>query len=213
MKYIKMLGLAAVAAAALTAFLGAGTASATVLCETNATSNCGAAWHVNGNTNLVFSAETSIALRGPLGIIISTCTASTVEGLTTTGSSGTTVSGNITKLTFENCNRATTVSSSTTGSLEVHHLAGTDNGTVTSSDTTVLIHEVPSPFPSTCAYLTNATDIGTLTGKDHPGNLTLGTPTFDIAATIPTETSGCPNGTWEGKYKYTGITPFNVSAS
>ena len=33
MRYVKMLGLAAIAAAALTAIIGAGTASATVLCE------------------------------------------------------------------------------------------------------------------------------------------------------------------------------------
>jgi hypothetical protein len=34
MKYLKMLGLAAIAAMGLMAFLGASTASATVLCET-----------------------------------------------------------------------------------------------------------------------------------------------------------------------------------
>jgi hypothetical protein len=35
MKHLKMLGLAALAAAALTALIGAGTASATVLCKNN----------------------------------------------------------------------------------------------------------------------------------------------------------------------------------
>ena len=39
MKHLKMLGLALLAAAALTALLGAGTASATELCSTN-TSPC-----------------------------------------------------------------------------------------------------------------------------------------------------------------------------
>jgi hypothetical protein len=86
----------------------------------------------------------------------------------------------------------------------IAHISGTDNGTVTSNDTTVTITGVPSPFPSTCRYLTANTDIGTLTGS-------LTAPTFDISATIPSETEGCPNGTWSGHYLYTGSTPFIVS--
>lgn len=47
MKYLKMLGLAAVAAMALTAFAGVGSASATggVLCE-NTTDHCTEKWTV-----------------------------------------------------------------------------------------------------------------------------------------------------------------------
>lgn len=40
MKYLKMLSLAAVAAGALMAIVGVGTASATTLCENNTTTGC-----------------------------------------------------------------------------------------------------------------------------------------------------------------------------
>jgi len=204
MKYLKMIGLAAIAAAALTAFLGAGTASATVLCETNVTSGCGTAWDVNSGTPLTFSAEGSTTLTGPFGEVIATCTGSTVAGNTTSAGGAGTVTGNITSLSFTGCNRPVEVNTATTGTLEVHSIAGKDNGTVTSNDTTVSITEIP--FFGTCRFLTNNTDIGTLTGS-------LSEPTFDIAATIPSETSFCPSGTWEGSYRYTGTTKFIVGAS
>jgi hypothetical protein len=220
MKYIKMLGLAAIAAAALTAILGAGTASATTLCENSTTTGC--AKHVNSNTTIKFTAEDSIKLLGPFSIIIDTCTASTVEGPTTsTGNdTGGAVTGTITTLTFGNCTRPTTVSSTGTfetpggakdvsyGTMSISNIAGSDNGTVTSSGATVTVHEVPNIIgnPPTCAYTTNNTDLGTLTGSTTA-------PTFDISATISTETSGCPSGTWSGHYSYTGSTPFIVSAS
>ena len=208
MKYIKMLGLAAIAAAALTAILGAGTASATVLCEVTPAPNthCGSANHVKSGTELDFSLETgtSALLKGPFGETIATCTASTVKGkTTTTGSTTETVKGNVESLTFTSCNRPVTVVSG--GSLEVHHESGSDNGTVTSSGATVEIHNVP--LFGTCKYITNNTDIGTLTGKSSAG----GAPTFHIGATITSE-NGCPTGAWSGKYEYTGSTPFDVAA-
>ncbi len=205
MKYLKILGLAAIAAAAQTASLGAGTASATVLCETNVTSNCGTGWHVKTGTELNFSAAGSIILTGPFGEVITTCSQSTVKGNTTsTGSASTTVTVNITTLSFNLCNRAVQVNTATTGTLEVHQIANTDNGTVTSNDSTWTIMNIP--FLGTCRYLTNNTDIGKISGS-------LAGPTFDIAASILSETSGCPSGTWEGSYEYTGVTNFIVGAS
>jgi hypothetical protein len=207
MKYLKMLGLAAVAAAAMTAILGAGTASATTLCENNQTTGC--TKHVANETELDFSLEpeTVATLTDSFGIPIVECKASTVKGKTTsTGSSTTTVEGNITSLSFTECTREVHVNTKTTGTLEIHHKAGTDDGTVTSNDTTVSITNVP--FLGTCRYLTNNTDIGTLFGSLGDTD-----PTFEINALIPTETSGCPNGRWEGSYEYTGTTTFIVAAS
>ena len=208
MKYIKMLGLAAIAAAALAALLGAGTASATVLCEVTPAPNthCGATNHVKSGTELDFSLEsgTSTLLKGPFGETIATCTESTVKDkTTTTGSTTETVKGEVKALSFTSCNRPVTVVSG--GSLEVHHESGFDNGTVTSSGATIEIHNVP--LLGTCKYTTNATDIGTLTGKSPAG----GPPTFHIGATITSE-NGCPTGAWSGKYVYTGSTPFDVVA-
>ena len=209
MKHVKMLGLAVVAAAALMAFVGAGTASATKLCESGQTTACVTA--VGSGKTLKFSAEETVKLTGPFSLLIDTCLKSTVEGPTTSagGGAGVPVTGSVEVLTFEECTRPTTVGPK--GTLSVSSIAGTDNGTVSSSGATVTIHEIPG-F-GTCSFITAAagTDIGTLTGS------TTKAATFDIAATIPSETSGCPSGTWSGKYIATeaaGTTPiYTVSAS
>jgi hypothetical protein len=212
MKCLKMLGLAAIIAAGLIAFLGASRASATTLCRNTppAGTHCESGSDVAKGTELDFSIDpkASVILTDPFGGVIDTCTTSTVAGAT--GNTGTTtepVAGAIGTLTFGTvatpCTRTVTVVAK--GSLEVHHIAGTDNGTVTSSGTTVIIHNVP--LFGECQYSTSATDIGTLTGTGTTG----GAPTFDISATITSE-NGCPKGAWEGSYVYTGSTNFNVAA-
>jgi hypothetical protein len=207
MKYLKMLGLAAIAAMAFMAFIGAGTASATALCETTPATgtDCPLEWKVLNEAKLDFSNEETVVLTGPFGETIDTCAISTVEGeVTETGGTEKTVKGKITKLVWEGCTRPTTTIA--LGELEVHHELGTDNGTVTSTGTTVRIENVP--LFGTCNYATNATDIGTLTGTTSRGGKD---PTFDIAATISSE-ANCPKGTWEGSYVYTGTTTFDVVA-
>jgi hypothetical protein len=211
MKYLKMLGLAAIAAMALMA-IGAGTASATKLCEENKQTGC--ITHVLKGSLLPFTSESTTTWTNAFGGVVAECKHSLVEGpTTTTGSSTETVKVNISKLQFTECNHpVTTTNTDTTtilGSLEVHAIAGTKVGTVKSTGTTVTIDE--SPF-GTCHFLTNLTDIGTLIGKDDPNSKTPGTPTLLVKASIPSENCGF-NGTWEGSYKYTGATPFNVSES
>jgi len=212
MKYLKMLGLAAVAAMALMAIVGAGTASATKLCEQNVETGCTS--HVLKGSTLAFEAEGTTTLTGPFGEVVDKCKKSTVSGpTTTTGSATETVKGEIKTLTFTECDHpVTTVNTSgvaVLGTLEVHKIASSKNGTVTSNGTTVTLHET---LFGTCHFLTNNTDIGTLRGKDDASNTTPGTPTFLISAKIPSENCGF-SGTWEGSYKYTGTTPFNVSDS
>ena len=102
MKYLKMLGLAAVAAMALMAF-GAGTASATKLCSTN----------TNPCTGTVYGKGTAIKTQLQAGTIANlttstgnvTCTTSSIEGKTTSGGGGTgvPVEGEITSLKFSSC--------------------------------------------------------------------------------------------------------------
>jgi hypothetical protein len=215
MKYLKMLGLAAVAAMAVMAFIGAASASATVLCENTPAAGTDCSNTVAQNTVIDFSVEknTSAILTGPFGEVIDTCTGSTSKGkLSNAGSTTTTVSGSQEvaaggELTFTGCTKPTTVI--TGGTIEVHHITGTDNGTVTSSGATVIIHNT---LFGECAYKTSNTDIGTITGRTSTG----AQPTFDIKATIPAEKSNsgitCPNGTWEGSYEYTGTTLFDVAA-
>jgi hypothetical protein len=202
MKTLKMLILAVTVAVATMAILGAGTASATKLCENNQTTNC--TNDVFKGTVLKFTAENSIKTFGPFGLLIETCTSSTIEGpiTSTGGEEGVAVTMNVTTLDFSGCTRPVTVVSG--GALSIQHIAGTDNGTVTSTGLTKIVHEIPG-F-GTCAFVTNNTDIGTLTGN-------LNAPIIDIAASIPSETSGCPTDTWGGQYIYTGLTPFIVSTN
>jgi hypothetical protein len=205
MRYLQTLG-AAIAVAALTAIIGAGTASATKLCENNQTSGCTSAT-VSGSS-FKFTAEDSVKWTGPFGIPINTCTSSTMEGSTTSsgGGAGVSVTGNLTVLTFSSCSHPTTVQ--TGGTLSIASISGTDNGSITSSGTTVTIHEIPNIIgnPPTCSYVTSGSSIGPLTGS-------LTAPTIDVQVSLNAGIMGCPIVTWEGHYKYTGSTPSIVSAS
>jgi hypothetical protein len=125
--------------------------------------------------------------------VIDTCAESTVTGTqNNNGGPGVDVTSTLTTLTLGKCTRPTTVISPGTGSLR--WIAGTDNGTLTTSGTTVTVHEIPNIVgnPATCAYVTEKTPIGTATG----GNV----GTLDLSATITSETANCPNGTLSGHY-------------
>jgi hypothetical protein len=198
MKYLRMLGLAAIAASALTALVGVGSASAVTLCEEPATTEC--KLHVNAGATIDFSAEDSVKLAGPFGITIDTCTVSTVQGTTqNTGFDDTTtaVTATVTTLTFSGCTHPTKAIK--LGTLSVTASGTIGNGSVTSSGATVEISELPNLFgnPPICNYITEKTPLGTLTASATAA-------TFDIAATIISETANCPNGTWSGHYVSTG---------
>ena len=129
MKCLKALGLASVTAMALTAFLGAGSASATVLCTTTSTP-CGTGWHVD-RLEFGLRAGTSSRLRSTSGFLEATCTGSSfVATKTVTGSSTSTSRSAVTaaNLTWSNC--AQTTDTLEGGELEIHQISGTDNGTV-----------------------------------------------------------------------------------
>jgi hypothetical protein len=198
MKYIKMLGLAAVAAAALMAFMGAGTASAAKL-----TSPAGT--QLLAGTVIKAEAEGHVTLHPPIGSI--TCAKSSVEGKTTTAGGGnptTTVKGEITLLTFTECNATVTVLKK--GTLEIHSLGG-GNGTLTSSGAEVTVSF--SGFH--CIFSTSNTDLGTVTGS----GVTKSNATLDISATIPRTggSSGVFCGStaaWTGAYKVTQPNPLVI---
>lgn len=129
MNYLKILGLGAVAVLALL-IVGAGTASATVLCKT--TTNPCEGHH---------PAETAFE-AGLIGVVfttpfnINTCESSTMSGITTTtGSASETVAIFIKSLSFEECSCSNGANPEVKvlelPSLEIHHLSETDNGLVT----------------------------------------------------------------------------------
>jgi hypothetical protein len=193
MRHVKPLGLAAITAAMM-AFLGADSASATILTNPAGT-------QVPKGTKIAASMESSVALR--IGLANVTCTEGSIEGTTTTAGTPTeTVRGIMEKVSFTKCN-CERVEVTSGGVFEVHtennDVTPTGNGTLTSDGTTVIITCVGI----TCKYITEHTDIGTLTGSVHTG----GTATMDINASLLKEEGSsmfCSmSGVWEGLYKVT----------
>ncbi|MGN6276239.1 MAG: hypothetical protein ACTHNP_09975 [Solirubrobacterales bacterium] len=157
MKYLKIMGLAAIAAAALMAFVGASSASATVYCKTNLTTGCAAAgWDYPAGT-VIHATSTNSGKLVAGGITLDTCTGSTIKGKTSnTGSSTETVKGPIEILNWGTCTNETKTIK--LGELETHWISGTDNATLTSIGTEVTVSTV---FGS-CVY--SASDLGTEVG-------------------------------------------------
>lgn len=195
MKYAKILGLLAVAAAAMMAF--AASASATEVTSPTGTLYTGEI-HAEAEHNAV---DGGPILHGPADI---QCTNSTVSGTIETHGSTTTAHGPINSLTFTNCNPGQDVTVLNPGRLIAHTDpepgAGKYDGTLTSDGAEVLIHL--TSIGITCLYTTEETDIGTLTSSDT----TEGTATLDIEGTIP-RTGGSifcgSSGTWTGSYEVT----------
>jgi hypothetical protein len=103
MKYIKMLGLAAVAAMAITAFAGAASASASELCSTN-TSPCTGTKYGAGTTLEATSTSSVLTTSGGFINPVVTCTHSALKGsVTNAGGKGLNVVGTINSLTFTGC--------------------------------------------------------------------------------------------------------------
>lgn len=194
MKYIKMLGLAAVAAMALMAIVGAGSASATVLCKNSAcTETYGAGTEVKATSS-------HTQLTAPFGTV--TCTTNEVAGKTENAGSATeTVKGPVTSLVFSSCNGVVKVLAN--GTLEVHKTTS-GNGTLTSSGAKV----TTELFGVHCVWGTAAagTNLGTVTG---------GSPaTVDVKATVNlVEGSSFFCGStavWEGTYTVNSPNPLFV---
>ena len=173
MKYVKMLGLLAVAEAALMAF--AGTASATI-------TSGGSAY-----TGEISASSSNSELDGTVDV---KCKSSTVAGTTTSGATSSSVS----TLDFTECG-ADTVSVVKNGSLSI-----SSAGSVSSSgaEVTVQVHRSVFGFPVTthCIYSTGAgTTVGTLTEGTTTIHL-LGTNIPQVATD-----GGCgSNAQWTGTY-------------
>jgi hypothetical protein len=178
MKYVKMLGLLAVAAAALMAF--AGTASATTVTSPEGTLYTGTIHAESSNSKLHGS------------FITVECSGSTVHGKSLTHGSTATAEGAINELTFSGCNYPVTVKNA--GTL-IAHATSKGNGTLTSTGAEITIHTNVGE----CVFTTSATDIGTLTGGTGAK--------LDIDSSSIPRTGGSffcgSSGEWTGNYTVT----------
>ena len=190
MKHVKMLGLAIVAALALTAVVGAGTASATVICSTNP---CGT--HYASGTTISGSSNHAVLTTN---IDTVTCTSSGFSGkTTTTGGANETVKGTISSLTFSGCTnkegeKCNVSSVNTPYNAEVH-ASGKGNGTLTVFNGGAFVD---------CGSFINCT----FTAATASLSVTGGTPATAKANGISLSSSGflCPStATWTATYTVT----------
>lgn len=205
MKYMKMLGLAAIAAMALTAFVLAGPASATVLCKNN-TVPCTNIYPAG--TAITATQEGSSVIETTAGETLVTCTENELKGKTENkGGEMETVRIPISAFLWVGCT-AITVSyeneNGTFGSLEVHHIVGSKtNGTLTGKETRF----TTTIFGVSCVYSNGAgADVGTLTASAEIEPEKFAQATIDINAIFSKIEGGflCPSTVrYTASYKMT----------
>jgi hypothetical protein len=204
MKYLKMLGLAAVAAMALMAVVGAGTASATAVYGN------GAKLGVGAEIKASLTGGTA-RLENTAGEVLDTCTGGEVKGtISNAGGEAATVSGSVStaNLTWSGCTKNPTQTTSG-GTLEIHHISGKTNGTLTASGFNVTVAGI---FGVSCIYGTGSNlDLGEVEGsKSKQAILNINVVVNGAAG----NSFLCPShAIWNADYKVTNYENFYVEAS
>ncbi|HET9868168.1 MAG TPA: hypothetical protein VFQ06_12795, partial [Nitrospira sp.] len=197
--FVRMLGLMAVAAAAMMAF--AATASADEI-----TSSPGVR-----ATSLHATSEGYAVLDAPFGTV--KCN-STVAGTVTDQGPGKHVTGSITTLDWSNCTDGKTVFTKINGTLTLD-VTATDIGTVWSrgAEVQVIDHNLGIECVYTTSTIGNGTHIGTATG-------TVGASkdgTLDIDSALIPRTGGSffcgGSGEWTGSYAVTSPSQLHLDAN
>ncbi len=190
---LKALGLAAAAVTVLMAF-AASSASATTL-EVFGVNQTG---KVNIDASL--SSGTSVIWARTDGSLANTCKTSTIAGYTTDPFTGSSVTGPMSSLAFNSCTRP--IVTHIAGTLHISHIAGTTNGTVSSSGAELTVSSLFGTLPCRTG---SGVDIGILKGVQG------GHATMEINAVV-----NCgmpvPSASWKGTYTVTSETGIGVSA-
>ncbi|HEX5989637.1 MAG TPA: hypothetical protein VFY75_05440 [Solirubrobacterales bacterium] len=194
MKHLKSLGLAVIAALTITAFLGAGSASGAVLCKVTATP-CGAG---NIYSGALKTSTTSAVFKDSEGTAVSTCTGSELGGkIEQAGGAGKPVVVGTNYLAFTGCSAKTWVIKNT-ATLNVNHIAGTDNGAIEGKGELTVTITIGG---TECNFFLGGTmiEFGTFKGG-KPAVIEVGTTItkYSIFEFF------CPGSlTWEGNYSVT----------
>lgn len=187
MKYVKTIGLAALAVAALMAIAGTGTASATVFCHATS-SPCAEKWKAGTEPRFIVKPGTAGIWGDTSGGIAAKCPEGELRGtITNAGSATETVKLSVpaSGLTWQNVEGCIKTETLEGGTLEVHSISGTDNGTVTASGFKISISILGAP----CVYgFGVGANLGTLTGNGS------GTAVLDIKTNFVKKEGGfvCP---------------------
>ncbi|MGN6814857.1 MAG: hypothetical protein ACTHK3_02075 [Solirubrobacterales bacterium] len=159
MRYLKVLGLAAIVAMAFSAYLGAGSASAEVFCKTNVTPTCPVGWDMQAGDGGESSLRGSETMETTSNMVLQTCTSGIWqwEVLNTGGPPGVLPVWADVKKVRSNC--TSSISMLKLGSAKVENIEGTENGTVVEKESEVTFVSAGV----SCIYGTGSgTDIGVL---------------------------------------------------
>ena len=206
MKHLKMLGLAAVASAALMALVGASSASAAVLCKTE-TDPCNSLVKKTETVSAQLMANKEALINISSKFAPVECKQSTIAGkVAKEGGKGNVPEVTVETLSFTQCSCEVLVMKD--GTYYVSHIVGTPNGTpfgtgqeLTFQCNTILFGKVK------CMYLTNNTPLGELQGA-NPAILAVNAELPLVAGS-----SGlcrAEGGIWTGKYEVTTPKPLYV---
>jgi hypothetical protein len=153
MNHFKKLSIL-LAASAMCAFAGSGTASATTLEVGGVAKNSSVTFEIS------LEAGTSLTYRFTDSNLLTTCTVSSIKGKTEGSFSGSSVGGNISSLTYGSCTHTTKVVKN--GSLTIESVGGT-SGTVRSTGMEIQIQSTTFGLTINCS--TNNTHFGTVSGR------------------------------------------------
>lgn len=209
MKLIKRIGLALAAAAAIMAFVGAGTASATALCKNNTSDPCSA---VYASGTLVSGKSTDAKLSTNLGTVECAESLTTVKTGAATAA-GTPMSGEVTKLEWKTCHLGST--ECTVETVHLNYSASLNWTSGKNGSLTVSSGGAGSPGAHVkCESLLVHLDCtfekpevtGSVTGGFTEGS---GTPVGEVAfvgVTLNRTGGFCPEeSTWTAHYKLTNV--------
>jgi hypothetical protein len=202
MKYVKMLGLAAVAALALMAVVGASSASASTLCSTNATPCSGTTYGSGTKISSQLKSGTDARLTSSVGTV--TCTKSAVGGKVTNGEGH----GTIETFSFTGC----------TGpfgegcDVEAVGLPYTAQAIDTGANDDLTVSPDPTDEPGAhvdCGFVINCT----FTVEEITLGVVGGNPAIISAVKEPLKREGgfCPEEAfWDAEYEVTAPKPLFI---
>lgn len=194
---------------------GSGSASATVLCKQQ-TAPCGGQNYANGIEIAAFLKTGTKAVFKTVIWQTVECGTGVIRGkIAAAGGATSTVTVNIERLEFESCTcasgtRTASVNAITFGTLELHSIAGSWNGTVTGSGQNLTFG---CEFLTSCQFGTTAAakDLGTLFAGE-PGSLVLAGSVPRIAGDGTVAACG-ETMEWNAQFEVTQPNKFWVTAS
>lgn len=207
MKYIKILGLAAVAAMAIMAFVGAASASATTLCASEgggAVMNClGGKVSYGDNVNdRVVGTSTNATLSTSLANVVCSHSETTLNPNSSTGAP---ITGTVEALSFTGCEtEALPHTPCTVNVVNVPYNASIEGTALTVTDAAGAGAEVVCGTVISCEFTTASAGL----------TVTNGSPTVATASNIPLSHENgliCPKtATWSATYSVTSPTGLTV---